>query len=921
LLSIALASAFFSGVNVGADTVAKQALDKQLSQVPVDIRVYLPHSPLSAANITKIVKGIRDLNIQEITGIEPFSQLSGETQILNNNKAFLIFGISENSRVYDGLTVRNGSPSLGVANETYVWAGSLHAGDIKLGDVLQFNITLRWVYEGREQPKLETLLLNLTVVGFVDLDEQAQGLLSDYIGGFASIGYAVNVLIVDWNKTFAKMIDLYYSEGLTSNTKILIFLDRGSLINPWDIDGSISRIEKITSQIGNKISILTGGWAYVYNQLESTLNNYRAMSQSMRFTFILLSIPVFFIAWYMGTAVSDVSYNLRRREIGLLLTKGFSRRQLLRMFLGEAVLIALIGGAIGIGLSFLMTPFFVLGEEFFATMPVIGIDTIISTIVFSVVLTLLSVFQPARRSSKLDIVEALKEYRYVEEVKPYKKKWPWIAFILGSYKIAMWLLGINTFTLMTRGPLYITNIFIMILMYVWIYFDTIVLNFLGPILFFWGFTKIFIRGSLKFQEIVTRIVKFAGDLGTLSTKNVRRNPARAAAIAFLIAMITGYGFQIIGSYASEQDYQIRQVKFTVGADISIQMSTLQNLSSPMNMIRNVSEVSALTAEYRFYSTQDGQYMTFIAVNPEDWLNIAYYESGLFTGGDITSAFQEMKNSNNTTILERGIAETLKLRVGDPIAVTFGSKVLSLRVVGFFGPEPSWTPLGGSRPSYWSYVPEGLYQSVKNETYPSGKILVKTAVGANGTAIAKEIRNLRLSDVSSVLSVAEILEQQQTSYFPIPGMPPLSFGSIEIQRLGVAFAVLAASLGTALVTFVSLKERSREVGIMSVRGLSFKQVVGVLLVENLAVVAFAVFLGAVVGLIIIQGNISAANSFPTYTSDAIYSISPIQRRMVFPLDSILALTACCSLVFASTVIPIFFMAKRYVSELERIVRGA
>jgi len=39
LLGVVLASTFFAGINIGADTAAKQALDQQLNQVPVDIVV------------------------------------------------------------------------------------------------------------------------------------------------------------------------------------------------------------------------------------------------------------------------------------------------------------------------------------------------------------------------------------------------------------------------------------------------------------------------------------------------------------------------------------------------------------------------------------------------------------------------------------------------------------------------------------------------------------------------------------------------------------------------------------------------------------------------------------------------------------------------------------------------------------------
>jgi len=60
-----------------------------------------------------------------------------------------------------------------------------------------------------------------------------------------------------------------------------------------------------------------------------------------------------------------------------------------------------------------------------------------------------------------------------------------------------------------------------------------------------------------------------GDFSALAAKNVRRNPARIAAIFFIIAFIMAYGVQVSGQVASQQDYLVRQVQSSVGADISV----------------------------------------------------------------------------------------------------------------------------------------------------------------------------------------------------------------------------------------------------------------------------------------------------------------------------------------------------------------
>lgn len=925
-----LASTFFAGINIGADTAAKQALDQQLSYVPVDIVVRSGWGPVfqqtgtsitiwSSANATEVADLISGSDIEGVASTEVISSGGWRIQIGDGNKTtyFRVVGISDDSRVYDGLTVTDGSSSLG-ANETYVWADSPSASDLKIGDVLSANFSVWLGDEMKILPQENWITLNLTVAGFVELDNKASLIALGRYYYYSSphvmlegtppqeYSYIEDLLIADWNKTFAKLLDVVYDmspQYSPIETQILVFLDRSSLIGPWDIATSIDKVTAITSQINNKVL----GWgAHAENYLENVLNNYQFVSQAMRFQFLITALPVFFMAWYMGTTVSDVSLNLRRREIGLLLTKGFSKGQLLRMLLSEAALIGLIGGLIGIGLSLLLSPFFVTttGGRWFSGAPVIGTDTAILVVIFSVAITFLSMFRPARRASQLQAVDALREYRYVEETKPYKKRWPWVALFFGTYKITIWLFGINLATLMMRPPP-TTNILLTILLGIWIFLDVYVLNYIGPILFFWGLAKILIHGSLKFQELTTKATRFLGDLGSLATKNVQRNPARVASTAFLIALIIAYSFQATGIYASERDYTIRQIQYNTGADISAQLTTLINASHAMSEIESLPGVDSTVLEYSFSGSSAYQIMNLRAADPQRWLKTAYYESELFTGNDVKTAFHQMAADNNTIILERKTATRLKLGLGDTITLTFGSEVHALKIVGFFGPEPPQDQFYRiDRISYHSYVPEGFYTVVEEQVSATARILVKLASGADGRAVADQIRGLEAKNISTVNSVAEELEEWQSDV--------LLSGSLNVQLLGVAFAIVIASIGTALVTSVSLRERSREVSIMSVRGLSFKQLVTILLAENVAVVVFAVMLGAAVGPIIVRGNVVAANTNP-------FSYSILTRHMVFPMDMLLILFACFVLVFASTIIPVIVTSRRYVSRLEKIVR--
>jgi len=908
LLGVVLASTFFAGVNIGADTTAKAALNQQLSSMPVDITIR--QYGLTSRSATWVTAATEVADINGIVGAEVVSRAYwwGDATF-DDYTQFKIVGISNASRVYDGLTVVSGAGSLG-ANETYVWAGSKSVDRIDMNSTFSINFTY-WFGEGYSLTE-KVLSLSVKVVGFVDLDDTAYSIAAKewyepivYLPTqeYSRVTYQDNLLIVSWEETFTKLIDAIPSPSSPFSTQILAYIDRDTLINPWDIPASLDAVRTITARVDNEVAEYGMN---ADNNLEQFLMMYQYTSMSMRFSFFIVALPVFFVAWYVGTTVSDVSYNLRRREIGLLLTKGFSTGQLFRMFLTESIMIGIVGGLIGVGLGFLLSPVFATPVKGVLVTPILSQEVIVIAIIFSLAITLLSTFRPSRRASRLPPVDALREYMYVEEVKPHKQRWPWVAFSLGLYKIVMFLFGINLVQVFLGRPPPFANIFLLILLSVWLIIDSI-LSYIGPLLFFWGSTKIFIQGSLKFQELVTRATRFLGDLGTLATRNVQRNPARAASVAFLIALIIGYSFQTIGTVSSEQDYIVRRINADVGSDISVQLVSEANVSQTTSAIEELSGVASTTLEYSLSGTLPGQYYSnqIRAVDPDSWLSTAYYENEWFSGNDVATALQQMNTNNQTIILERNIAKTLEKKVGDTVALTIGSSTLQLAIVGFFGLEvvqqPYYTVPVYTTSAFWSYVSLELYESLSGSTYYSARILVRLETGADGKSVASDILNLQ--DVNYVRSVAEELETYQSNL--------MITGALNIQRIGVLFSILAASVATGLATLVSLQERKREASIMNARGLSFKQLVTMLLAENLAIVVFSAILGVVVGLIVIRGNVAASN--------AMFYYSLVTHRVVFLPDATILLSTCIILIFASAIIPVVLLTKRYISKVERIVR--
>jgi len=277
------------------------------------------------------------------------------------------------------------------------------------------------------------------------------------------------------------------------------------------------------------------------------------------------------------------------------------------------------------------------------------------------------------------------------------------------------------------------------------------------------------------------------------------------------------------------------------------------------------------------------------------------------------ALNGLKRDNMTIILEKREAERLNVRVGDKVGINFPSGGRKLTVVGFYGPEPIQTSGGGEKYAIqtWSYVPRNLFNmTIGSDAYPlenfDTKMLIELQDGVNGTQVAEKIRSLNL-DIYGVDSFDEkwVLSLQSSNLNTYS-----SLKTLEIQQLGLVFAVLSASVGTALVALVSLKERSREATLMSVRGLSYRQLVWMFLTENIAVITFSVVLGLAVGTVIVYGTVT--------TSSSVVS-NLVTRRMVFPVDSIIQVADYIALIYGAVIIAVLIMARQYVTKLDKKVR--
>ncbi len=887
-VGIIISTTLFAGTNIGSNQIMTGIINENINSVYVDI------TGNAYQNFSQNTLLDQIESLSHVTKAEYFGSYYVQTNASDVPEAITyLIGIQQNSKLDSGIKIVSGRRAVN-ANETVIPADATFAQNVKLGDMIYLNIT--WYNFSENKEYYQTYPLK--IVGFVSLNDTVKRIFNNEF--VSSENY--NIIYTEQNEapkdyvivnfdTYKKFVlkNIEVSHISYNMYSLLVWVDRTYYVNPYDIDTSINRLQQITNQIENVVQ----GEFYIRNNLLAKLHIASLMISFVKIQLLIMSLPIFFMAWYMGTILSSLTYNLRRREIGLLQTKGFEPKRIRRMFLTEGLFIGIISGVIGIFTGSIIASLSISQQGLVVPFSDITIDTAIITIIAGAIFGIITVYGPSGRASKMKVIDALRQYVYVEENTPYRNKLAITALILGTYKLIIWITGISFIEVIYSMTF--RNIFLIIVLAVWLMIDT-ALNYIGPLLFFYGFAKIFVYKSMSFKKKIESFSSMIyGELGRLASKDISRNAARNASVAFILALIIGYSVSTTFISTSNVDYMNRRIYVNVGSDISVSLLNPANMSYALNNVSTIENVDKIAGEYQLTAQVTSGSLKIKVVNGSDWLSAAYYETDWFSKSP-----QELFNSldsSDSIILEKIIAHDLGVDVGDHVFITFGTESIDLTVIGLFGPEPVTMSTGGS--SYttaeptWSFISWKTINSKLGTKFApiSADILIKTINIQESDTIVNKLKNYT-DFVSSISSVEYLQKQLSKSY---------SFSlNIRISQLLMLFTMVLATAGTFIIVQVSLSEKRREIALISVRGLSIKQMSIMLLAETSIIFIIALSLGTFVGYIMAYGSIVSQSS--------VYS-TLIAPRIVLNATVILTIAGFLSAILLSIIIPVLFAARK------------
>ena len=908
IIGIVLALALITGSSIAVDSSAYGILRSAISSVDVDFTAY--------ANIYDSVPDETQRNeamaaIESVENIEeamPFIVLDGLT-IVNSTgsvyqnyygSAYYAFAPEDSHRFLEASGISGAVPEPGTVALPKIVTDEL---SVNIGD----NITCSMRKDsGYWDPSNHTWISNVTYLNFTVVVSQIWTQERDEDGDVyygPTIDNRTVFLNDRWNTPIVFDIESYASVVNSSvasfsgnyyavQLNYLIWIDRGEVINLADIGGTLRNLEFIQ----NRLNVMGSGYGTEYaftvgvSPLYNELASVSPALEGVKLIFIALSLPVVALGTYLSVVGVDLGVSMRKREVGILKSRGASNKQVFFSLIFESIVLGTSAAVLGLVLGIFVSRSLLdvalsfasggtTGQTYMTDIR-IGQSTIELAVLFGVGLMFLSSYRPFKRVSKTDIAEALHHYSPTILQVDYKPRTDIILLSVSVLSVASVLIGVDWID--SWGWSWITQLIVGAVLV----FGTLIFPVM-PFLLSLSVIRLLTRGSRRLYSKFTWLVKgWTKELHYLVEKNIVRNPRRASNLCVIISLALAFGLFISVTMESSMAYEKERVKFQVGSDVkldayprgdsqsgSTSQINLANLSK-LGSISGVDHVAIFERTYLYLDTY-GYYSPYIdttlldpstyaeAVRPSDF----YF---VHSNSDMLGLLEE----NGTVIVTKSYADSYYLFVGDklrihaeyttydngtPTTTTWRFSVLVVGVVKALPGLPYSSLFIGTHSL--DFIPE---QNLTQQLSRVGAF-IDIRGDADGDVVADSAKSI--FDEAGFYADAYTMEGEIAALERDP-----AFGALaDFLYLEYAMSMVIMSVGVGLIIFVAVNDREQELACIMARGSSGSQMRKILMGESLTLMAIGLIVGAIIGVL---------TSYLFNTLSTTESFEEVPRRMVF-----------------------------------------
>ncbi|GAB3590994.1 ABC transporter permease [Angustibacter peucedani] len=517
------------------------------------------------------------------------------------------------------------------------------------------------------------------------------------------------------------------------------------------------------------------------------------------FAFISLLVGVFIIFNTFSMLVAQ-----RTRELALLRAVGAARAQVVRVVLGEAVVIGLVGGGLGLlaglglakGLQLLVGSF---GLEINSGLPVQP-STVAWSFVIGIVVTVASAVLPAWRAGRIAPVAAMRDEIALPE-KSLRRR--------GVIGLAMLVVGA---AVMAYGVTQLEG------------------NDAAKVLgggAFLAFIGMIVAAPLMSRPVIRALgapgARFSRTVGKIARDNTLRNPRRTSttAVSLMIGLALVSAFSVLAATTKASIDKL--VDDQVKADFVLSGGNSPFANSVADAAGKLPGVAAVV----------DQGVAPLRIGSTDTVGSAVSGTGLaetvdlvVTGGDISSL------DRGQVALSTTFADEQHLGVGDTLTATVGTLKSQKLTVGAVYEDSQ--AIGTQ-----VLIPRSLYAKAVPAVYQkSYAAFVKLAPGADADQVRAELTDLVKPQL--VVSVQDREEFKQATRGQINQLLGILYGLLGLS-------VIIAALGIVNTLALSVFERTREIGLLRAVGMTRRQLRRTIGNEAVLTALFGAVLGTALGL--------------------------------------------------------------------------
>ncbi|MHA1821082.1 MAG: ABC transporter permease [Promethearchaeota archaeon] len=674
----------------------------------------------------------------------------------------------------------------------------------------------------------------------------------------------------------------YYYQSAFYKVGFILDHSKLNVNNPDELKELITKIEREINYISVDESFYVhNNVLYAILSIDSTISIYRMIS-------LAVALPLIILGWFLVKTNYYIIIANRRREIGLLITRLATRKQINTMFITESIIFGVLGGILGLIISV------------FSSNQVIGIfskvmdiqqssvmdiirsinpSLLINSIILGVILSMISIFAPFKNFKKMEIKEILEKYNKKTEMAKGIKKGDWAILILSimALVVSIFLNGDRLYQLSDTMPpfvLYFLGI---------IYSVSSTIMPIMPFMLVYGIVKFVTEYSISFfSKLVARLSRlFDKRTYFFVSKSVIRDRARSGRIIFIISVTLS--FIVISDilYTSQNSFARNMIFINRGNDQifygDIQYTSYSNGSKELiqNLLNKTTylektpslNISKATLISRF-KTKYSDYIRFggmssvkwYSVIPDDYFNALNNLTGLFGDNKSLDVLNALKTMENVTIINKKLSDEQHFCIGDTIKVDYynqsgDEKSISLKIIAITDALPGIYSNVYFGDNY--FVITSLNDTLKLSSIDFPKISSFEIIidyknidfqGAaasgdfRGNSFSYELKVLNnnllnwwnIKDSESYLSVRNSYMEDFLGIFAVL----TNFSNIEKYYL-----VILVALGIGLIIYESINEKMTDIGILRAKGVERKLIFNMQIAEG----AVYVILGGVISL--------------------------------------------------------------------------